>query len=315
MSRRRRRFGFTLIELLVVIAIIAILIGLLLPAVQKIREAAARMKCSNNLKQIGLAVHNFKNSFKRFPPGVNVNRFSVHAQILPYIEQDPLYRTIDFNVLATHANNNAPRAVALAIFNCPSDPENNLPVGFGGCNYVANYGPGIQWQLPTPSGPFGMFTPRGITMTGDLLDGTSNTACFSERLKGDWSNAIATPRTDLINPGNPPTTADQAVAVCRAADATNLAFQFRSDCGGYWIQGSHMTLYQHVAPPNDQACGWPANFGGNNTLNQPASSFHTGGVNVLMCDGSVRFVAQTISIATWRAVGSRIGSDAIGSDF
>src|SRR6187200_1229939 len=100
-SPRVGRRGFTLIELLVVMAIIAILIGLLLPAVQKVREAANRMKCTSHLKQMGLALHNYENTFQKLPIGVDANRFSAQAHLLPFIEQDNLHATISFNLMAT----------------------------------------------------------------------------------------------------------------------------------------------------------------------------------------------------------------------
>ena len=311
-----RRGAFTLIELLVVIAIIAILIGLLLPAVQKVRESAARIKCQNNLKQIGLGVHNYVGVHRELPPGVDSKRYAAHVPLLRFMEQDAVHKTIDFTVPAQDAKNNTPRGTVISIFNCPSDPQNAMPTGWAGNSYVFNYGPDHIWQLAQTRGPFGMFTDKGVPFPGGLPDGTSNTVCFSEHLKGDWSNAIATPKTDMIAPGGTsPTTADQAVSQCRAADPNNLSYQWRSDNGGYWIQGFHMTMYQHVGPPNERSCGWPSTFGGNNAVSMNASSAHTGGVNVLLCDGSVRFVRDGIALTTWRAVGSRDGGEPTANDF
>jgi prepilin-type N-terminal cleavage/methylation domain-containing protein/prepilin-type processing-associated H-X9-DG protein len=311
----RSRKGFTLIELLVVIAIIAILIGLLLPAVQKVREAAARAQCQNNLKQFGLGVHNYIGVRQELPPGVDPMRFAAQVHLLPYLEQDNVHKAINFTIQAQAAGNNAPRAMVIPIFLCPSDPQNEVPAGWSGNNYVCNYGAEITWQLPVTNGPFGMFAPKGQSFPGAITDGTSNTVCASERLKGDWSNAVATPRTDLINPGSPPTTLDQAVTTCMAADPKNLSFQFRSDNGAYWIQGQHTTLYMHVNTPNKQSCGWPANFGGNNTMAQSPSSGHTNGINTLMCDGSVRYVSDNVNIVTWRALGTRNGSETFANDY
>jgi prepilin-type N-terminal cleavage/methylation domain-containing protein/prepilin-type processing-associated H-X9-DG protein len=312
----QRRHGFTLIELLVVIAIIAVLIGLLLPAVQKVRESAARVKCQNNLKQLGLGVHNYIGVHHQLPPGVDSKRYAAQVHLLPYMEQDNVHKTINFTLQAQDAGNNRPRGMVIPSFLCPSDPQSAVPAGWGGNSYVFNYGTGIAWQQPTTRGPFGMFVDKGVAFPGGIPDGTSNTACASEHLKGDWSNAVATPRTDLINPrGRLPTTSDEAVNLCRAADPTNLSFQFRSDNGAYWIQGQHTTLYQHVSTPNQVSCGWPANFGGNNTLNQTATSAHPGGINVLFCDGSVRFVRDSIDLTTWRALGSRDGGEVLGNDY
>jgi len=306
------RKGFTLIELLVVIAIIAVLIGLLVPAVQKVREAANRMKCQNNLKQIGLAIQSYAGTNGALPPGVDSKRYAAQVYLLPYLEQEAIHRSIQFNLLASDTGNNAARAMVVSTYLCPSDPQGAMPAGWPGNSYVLNYGTRIPWQAPLTNGPFGMFTDKGVPFAAGILDGTSNTACASERLKGDWSNAIATPRTDLITPsGAAPTTTDQALTVCQAADANNLALQFRSDNGAYWIQGQHTTLYQHVGTPNQRSCAWrtPA------TMAQNASSQHTGGVNVLMCDGSVRYATDQISLTTWRALGTLDGGETPGSDF
>jgi prepilin-type N-terminal cleavage/methylation domain-containing protein/prepilin-type processing-associated H-X9-DG protein len=303
-----RRKGFTLIELLVVIAIIAILIGLLVPAVQKVRDAAARSQCQNNLKQIGLAVHNYHDTYKRLPAGGDAKGFSAHAYMLPYLEQSNIYNEINFTVAPMAAANSAAMAQTIPVFVCPSDPQTSLPAGQGGNNYVWNYGSDMLFMSNQTAGPF-MFGNTKVTLQG-ITDGTSNTAAFSERRKGDWNNAIATPATDLYTPPGSPKTNDDAVNLCNSFDPMNLSYQWRSDFGALWIQAYHWTMYQHVSLPNTYGCAFPpANCA------MPANSGHTGGVNLVLCDGSVRFVSNSISLATWRAVGTRNGGEVVGSDF
>ena len=308
-----KRVGFTLIELLVVIAIIAILIGLLLPAVQKVREAAARMQCQNNLKQMALAAHNYHDANGKLPPGRDANELSVHAYLLPYIEQDNVYKLIDFTVAWDHANNATARAVPVKTFLCPSDPVTQVPAGWAGNNYRSNQGSGLlhgqpptspsnpNYGMPAPNGPF--VPTRTVTLPG-ISDGTSNTAAFSEHLKGDFNNGVST-ATDTFWPQTNPATQDEAVAQCAAIDPANLSHQRVSDVGAPWIQGYHSTTaYFHVGPPNSRSCMFPPG-----RIATTASSAHSGGVNVSMCDGSVRFVSNSIPLISWRAIGSRDGGE------
>jgi prepilin-type N-terminal cleavage/methylation domain-containing protein len=322
----RRRSAFTLIELLVVIAIIAILIGLLVPAVQKTREAANRMQCQNNLKQIDLALHNHHDTLKKFPPsgtsypsGVG-SGFSIHAFLLPYIEQDNLYKSINFGVAATDPSNDGPRATKVSIYLCPSDPINKLPVGWAGTNYRANNGvsivngygdsdpAGVNVSMPPPDG--GFFTNSNYGMA-DMVDGASNTAAFSEHIKGDYSNAISSPNGDTYRPGTYPATPDEAMAQCNAIDITNLTFQGNSNGGAPWLQHSHTTTrYWHAFPPGSRSCMFPPQ-----RISTTANSGHTNIVNVLLFDGSVHSVPYSISLTTWRAMGTRDGGEVLGSDW
>lgn len=316
-NSRSRRAAFTLVELLVVIAIIGILVSLLLPAVQSAREAARRMQCSNNLKQLGLALHNYESAYKRFPAGRNELRHSPHSALLPFIEQTNLGQRIDFRVRWDHINNAEALAAEISIYRCPSDPVSSSPYSWGSTNYRSSQGSGLLWGLP-PSDPsnvnYGMPAPNGVLIPnlylrfGDIPDGTSNTAAFSEHGLGDFSNAISSP-TDTFWPRTHPATPDQAIIDCQSIDVTDLQYQRVSDVGAPWMNGYHSTTaYFHVAPPNSRSCMFPPG-----RIATAAQSYHTGGVNFGRCDGSVAFVSQSIDVETWRAVGSRNGGEvAIG---
>jgi prepilin-type N-terminal cleavage/methylation domain-containing protein/prepilin-type processing-associated H-X9-DG protein len=326
---RRVRSGFTLIELLVVIAIIAVLIALLLPAVQSAREAARRTQCVNNLKQIGLALHNYNDSVGCFPMSMGMDSpgfgypepvsYSGLSMLLPFMEQSNVFNTINYSIIRLDPGNNTAMATSVNAFLCPSDPQQqSVPVGQAGENYHPNsgntidyvYGPSDPTGLNTSLPPFnGPFYPVSSTKIAAITDGTSNTAAFSEMGLGDESNAIATEKTDQFWTQTYPTTTTQAISDCQSFLVTNLAFQGLSTDGVPWIEGSTSAMYNHVNVPNMRSCIFPPG-----RIMNTANSYHPGGVNVGLCDGSVRFVKQTIGLQTWRALGSENGGEVISSD-
>jgi prepilin-type N-terminal cleavage/methylation domain-containing protein len=297
MSRTSK--GFTLVELLVVIAIIGILVSLLLPAVQAAREASRRSQCSNNIRQMGLGLHNYHDVYKSLPPsrwgGSSGRVFSAHGLLLPFVEQQNIRDLIDFNQFWDSPANAPARAAHVASFICPSDPQSSLPAGWAGVNYEPNEG----GDMSSDTGV--MLRSKGARFA-DVIDGLSNTALFSERLKGDWSNAIATEDTDMFGSNAAPTTNDEAVAICQGLDFRNLANQRFSNIGAPWLAGTqdHVTGYQHVSLPNFRSCRYP---GAGTT--RPPSSMHPGGVMLVKCDASVEFVPDTIDLRIWRAIGTR----------
>jgi prepilin-type N-terminal cleavage/methylation domain-containing protein/prepilin-type processing-associated H-X9-DG protein len=311
---RSRRSGFTLIELLVVIAIIAILIALLLPAVQQAREAARRTQCRNNLKQLGLAIHNYHDNYGCIPiADVNGSStpISAHARLLPGMDQAPLFNLVNFNVPYNHANNDPVRVIQVPAFLCPSNTD-GLPSTLGGRNnYYWNAGNGIVMYdsglTGQPAANGVIYHTRKIAFR-DVTDGLSNTAAMAEKMTGDGSNGVSSPRTDAFQPGTYPNTADEALQQCNAMDPTDLSKQGYSNVGAPWLQQYHSTnQYNHVLPPNGRSCMYPPG-----RISTTANSQHTGGVHILLCDGSVRFVSENLDLKTWRSLGSVAGSEILG---
>jgi len=317
----RRHNGFTLIELLVVIAIIAILIGLLLPAVQKVREAAARAKCQNNLKQLGLAMHNHEGTLGAFPQGRNAfpQVVSAPARLLAYVEQANLQNLIDPNgTLAVGGQNDTAAKNRLTLFICPSDPQNGQVPGsaYFGTNYVANNGLGVRLDASGNIAAYlkiaegdGVFAQIPVRIAG-IPDGTSNTAAFSESLVGDGS-PVSGPPTDRqtirrvvleVTGGNDPTPTD-----CQNGNGT-----WNPRRSEQWINGHYgNTLYNHFYTPN-QAGKWDCGNGSHNKGLTAARSNHTGGVNLLLVDGSVRFVRDGVNPVAWTGLGTRAGGEVLG---
>ena len=328
---RRQRTAFTLIELLVVIAIIAVLIALLLPAVQAAREAARRVQCVNNLKQMGISLHNYHDVNGAFPMDryngpafgeyvYGLDCYSVHCRLLPYMEQTPLFSTFNFNIDQRDPANSTGVATVLQSYICPSDMGGNPPVGWARTSYHVNEGPQLCWlwgpsdlygantNMPAPNGAF--FTNYAYPISA-FTDGLSNTAMMSERLIGDFSNAVVTIRSDLFAPGTAPATILDAMTQCRSIDPTNLTYQGLSTSGAPWAWVNNCeTTYQHITTPNTMSCMFPANW----RIMHGSSSQHPGGVNVLLGDGSVRFVKDSISVTAWQALGSRNGGEVVSAD-
>jgi prepilin-type N-terminal cleavage/methylation domain-containing protein/prepilin-type processing-associated H-X9-DG protein len=313
------RRGFTLIELLVVIAIIAVLIGLLLPAVQKVREAASRMSCTNNLKQLGLAFHNYEGANKVFPQGRNQypNVVSAPARLLAYVEQTSLQQLVNHDGTLADPQNVKASKTRVSLFICPSDPASGKVEGMTdfGTNYVACNGTGvavdasgnITGYLKIPDGN-GIFAQTPVR-PADVRDGLSNTATFSESTIGSGAppakgTVPADPRLVVLEVagGNDPTPSD-----CDGMNGT-----WAANRGGQWINGHYgNTLYNHYYLPNPVG-KWDCGNASHNKALSTARSYHPGGVNLLLADGSVRFVNNSISLGTWRALATRAGGEVLG---
>ncbi len=348
-SRRlSSRAGFTLIELLVVIAIIAVLIALLLPAVQAAREAARRAQCVNNLKQLGLGVHNYVSSQSVLPAQSTQNvgstwgpwNTSFLTSLLPQIEQSAMYNAINFNLLMADGTNTTVGYTQVVAFLCPSDGVKQRPQTPWGCsNYAGNYGgPGIIKCANGAIVPTGnpWYTNSNCASFGfeSFTDGSSNTGMFSEKLLGLNSNptlypgdpnarrAIFPVSTAQNRDANDPVTALAFMAACNSLPATTGS-RYSNLAGGYWAFSmaytTENTSYVHWNTPNKLTCSGSgsgaedANWGGSAGMITAASS-HAGGVNVCMADGSVRFIKDSVSYQTWWALGSRNGNETISSD-
>jgi prepilin-type N-terminal cleavage/methylation domain-containing protein/prepilin-type processing-associated H-X9-DG protein len=357
-SRPRAREGFTLIELLVVIAIIAILIGLLLPAVQKVREAAARAKCQNHLKQMGLAAHNYESTNGYLPPRigrVNINGTvynndaSPQALILAYLEQASKYNQFNFNYrvwddlnLAPNDQPNRPgvnkaaREQDVPVYLCPSDMSETRKAADwvsvangpeGRLNYLGNLG--ATSQLTTSGPTAGIFSGpstagqimKGIPILG-AQDGTSNTALFAEVMRSThpWP-AVSNVRDNTVvildaSVNTASKTDGRAIPSCATGSPWTSSIKYVGLVYERSLFG--VTFYTHTLPPNwnRDIAGPRYNCGDTQiaSFHIAASSYHSGGVNVGMADGSVRFVRDTIPFDVWQAMGTRSGGDLVGAE-
>jgi prepilin-type N-terminal cleavage/methylation domain-containing protein/prepilin-type processing-associated H-X9-DG protein len=316
-----RSRGFTLIELLVVIAIIGVLTGLLLPAIQKVREAASRVRCQNNLKQIGVASHNYHATFDRFPGVIPAPTFGSPALILlPFLEEGNKFNQFNLAVSVNDPVNDAARAQDVAVLLCPSDPGvgyyiNSNNERIGRTNYHASLGAHSSWLNTNPlTGGAFYYSPSGLGFRAtDLLDGTSNTALFSEIKRG---RDPAHPELQITN--LPPAAWDADLPANDLAPAAACDTPTPQDYDYTGLQYYRAVLctayYTHTVPPNYKGrdCirgAYPLERG-----HLASRSYHPGGVNLLLADGAVRFVADSISLPTWRALGTRGGNEVIDAN-
>ncbi len=329
--RVSRARGFTLIELLVVIAIIAILIALLLPAVQQAREAARRTECKNNLKQIGLALHNYHDTFNTLPPGqVRGNVASTHTQILPYLDQANVSNLFNWSYAMTDTRNVAATTQNLNVFQCPSDPSGGFvtwPTGSastaGRTNYVQNMGLATTYFDTAPSGPGNsavFIAGKGIKFR-DLTDGLSSTAMFAEIKRGQGAGVTV---SSGIGPGSPEDYSAPVYltpsalgfinypynpAQCNISSTTQNRFRGR---GNQFYRGLTIyTFYNHTLTPNStfRDCVTAVNFAEGHMATR---SYHVGGSQVVLGDGAVRFISDSIDGPLWQGVGTRSGNEVLG---
>jgi len=360
---RRVAAGFTLIELLVVIAIIGVLVSMLLPAVQAAREAARRMQCSNHLHQIGIAIHNYHDTFRSLPTnftGAKRNGtacgsgfYSWLSQLLPMVEQAPLYESIDFSlslsetcnyttsssytnfkIPLTHKNALAARTI-VPMYLCPSDPNGVVQLNDNEStapgSYVGNVGwPQLaHWRGSEPiqkqNGVIGIFNEasnntwqaKSIKLR-DLTDGTSHTAAVSERMIGQLHTTAGFFGSTFVSPTVPQAMQSYCggstsrrslpawVTYCGSVTISDPAYAKKR--GHAWISGWSFSdnTYMHVMPIGQRNCHI---YGGEDIANNivTPSSYHVGGLHVLMADGSTSFRTSSIDRELWWAMGS--GSD------
>ncbi|HEV7279503.1 MAG TPA: DUF1559 domain-containing protein [Pirellulaceae bacterium] len=320
----QRRSGFTLVELLVVIAIIGVLVALLLPAVQAAREAANRMSCANNLKQIALGTHNYESAYRRFPSmGYRNHAYSVQAKLLPFMEQSSLHDLLDFSQPLVVGNDHSgdlnpiyheAAATPLAVFQCPSDGGEIMTLKnnddwFAAGNYMVNVGSGVGRNYSIVNKTDGIFYLDSNLRFASITDGSSNTVLYAETLFGSRVNS-----TELQDPkrqmkkiatnGASPGTLD--------ADTINSAAAtgYDGERAFSWIWGGrgYNVIVNAYLPPNSDVPD--TRFHGDGLF--AARSAHSGTVQVTLADGSVRPVADTVDLATWRRLFSRNDGEPVG---
>jgi prepilin-type N-terminal cleavage/methylation domain-containing protein/prepilin-type processing-associated H-X9-DG protein len=325
--------GFTVIELLVVITIIALLVALLLPAVQAAREAARRMQCVNNLKQIALASHNFHDMKQTLPPGASLDASEASSLVflMPFIEGTSTYNAFNLSLDVTQDPSNVTaRDSNVRTFLCPSDPSTGswpdiatLTTPTGQSNYFGNLGTnGWVYErvngISKSSSQVGMYAYGSATTFADVQDGTSNTVLYAEIKRSLYPNntnlvLAVTPVLFLVWGRTPPPNNKNDLKPPPACNAPS-PFPYLDYTGLQYQMGFFTTaLYTHTVPPNypGQDC---MNFPIEDQGHLASRSYHPEGVNVAFSDGSVRFIKDTIAFPIWQALGTRSGGEVISAD-
>jgi type II secretory pathway pseudopilin PulG len=298
--KRHQRQGFTLLTLIVVIAILALLLGLLLPAVQKVREAASRTQSANNLKQIGIACHNYMDANGTLPPGVDGNHYSAAVYLLPYIEQANVFQQIDLKKPIEDAG--AIRSTVLRVFLSPGDSA-PMPNGLGPTNYLF-----VAGAKPALKDNDGIFYAESKTKIFDITDGTSNTLFTVETLRGDGGKqALDVHRQHVLLGADALKDIKVDAGVGDWQNNRNIV----GDRGSSWMDGRFLqgtfttTRLSNDAKPD-------VNCGGAGGLSGPRSLGRT--TNVGLADGSIRAVNDNLGLDVWKALGTRNGGEVVNLD-
>lgn len=347
-----RKRGFTLVELLVVIAIIAVLIGLLLPAVQQAREAARRTQCKNHLKQLGLALHNYESTFTVFPMNGGSTGFSPQARILSYVDQANLQNLIDFSqkVYTGPDGSQVPNPLLVSLFSqviplllCPSDPAPALSSAtlgspgqdylFAGNNYMVSTGSGTGTHYDDRSKTDGMFWTNSNARLSDVIDGLSNTVIMSEAIRGDGIDVTPPAGTTPAFPYRKSLNAGSGTSPGTGPGYTSTGGGWPSPIVNPDLSAvlAVQTGWKGSAAGNARGTSWLRGLAHNvctNGYTTPNSripdvtlhgtgffgprSMHTGGAHVMLGDGSVRFLSDAMNAQLHRAIHSRNGGETVG---
>jgi type II secretory pathway pseudopilin PulG len=302
--RQQPRKAFTLFGILILLVLLIIMLALLLPAVAKVREAAARSQSANNLKQIGIALHNYLSTFNVFPPGVDNNHFSTATYLLPYIEQDALFKLVDLTKSIDDKANATPRATVIRTFLSPMDMVMRVSMDYGATNYLFCGG-----SKPDLNENDGIFYLNSKVKIQDITDGTSNTLFTTETLKGDGMvRAVDMHRQHVLLKKEDLKNLKDEAGVQDFKDDKNIAAnRCASWMDGRFLQGTFSATRSVNDSRPDVDCGGAGGLSGSRSLGQYTT--------VGFADGSVRTLAQGVKLETWKILAGRNDGQVVPADF